>query len=375
MALIKCPECGRENVSDSAESCPNCGYGIKVHFDKIKKEEEQKRNDEEKQKEEAERQKKAIAEKKRLEEVHKKEEEREIRERKQRLEEQKRTKICMIILAICAMFFLVHFCAMSVTEDNRKNALRDLADKSFATDFNTYLKEINNYGLNIDATYELKQNSDSYKDGVLTLTCVVKYTSDDINQYRDVGYDSAEAKKLCFLLKDIAEYEQKTLHYTYTSDDGTVKIDVPDDYGNPRIAVYDDKEQNKYEYSYVVGYDELEINGDYAYMESDGSYQPSSSSSSSSSYTGSYDATLEYGSGSVLVCISKDAMDRYLSALNNSNQGTIDEMESSGEIGWTAKGTKCNIVDRGIGTYQVKLLDGIYEGNTVYVISESVNEK
>lgn len=36
MALIKCPECGRENVSDSAESFPNCGYGIKAHFDKLK---------------------------------------------------------------------------------------------------------------------------------------------------------------------------------------------------------------------------------------------------------------------------------------------------------------------------------------------------
>lgn len=33
MALIKCPECGRENVSDTAESCPECGYGIKAHFD------------------------------------------------------------------------------------------------------------------------------------------------------------------------------------------------------------------------------------------------------------------------------------------------------------------------------------------------------
>ena len=37
MALIKCPECGRENVSDTAESCPTCGYGIKAHFERIKK--------------------------------------------------------------------------------------------------------------------------------------------------------------------------------------------------------------------------------------------------------------------------------------------------------------------------------------------------
>lgn len=38
MALINCPECGRENVSDSAEMCPDCGYGIKSHYDKINKE-------------------------------------------------------------------------------------------------------------------------------------------------------------------------------------------------------------------------------------------------------------------------------------------------------------------------------------------------
>ena len=27
MALIKCPECGKE-ISDTAKSCPNCGYMI-----------------------------------------------------------------------------------------------------------------------------------------------------------------------------------------------------------------------------------------------------------------------------------------------------------------------------------------------------------
>ena len=49
MALVTCPECGRENVSDSAESCPNCGFGIKAHFDKIqadeKREEQEKRGE------------------------------------------------------------------------------------------------------------------------------------------------------------------------------------------------------------------------------------------------------------------------------------------------------------------------------------------
>jgi len=51
MALVKCPECGRENVSDSAESCPNCGYAIKQYFDDIKEQERILQRKREKQKE------------------------------------------------------------------------------------------------------------------------------------------------------------------------------------------------------------------------------------------------------------------------------------------------------------------------------------
>lgn len=34
MALVKCPECGRENVSDTAKACPGCGYNVKAYYDK-----------------------------------------------------------------------------------------------------------------------------------------------------------------------------------------------------------------------------------------------------------------------------------------------------------------------------------------------------
>ena len=42
MALITCPECGKENVSESASRCPNCSYPIEEHFNKIKEEEARK---------------------------------------------------------------------------------------------------------------------------------------------------------------------------------------------------------------------------------------------------------------------------------------------------------------------------------------------
>jgi uncharacterized Zn finger protein (UPF0148 family) len=48
MALINCPECGRENVSDTALACPICGYGVWEHFERIKREEEEARVKQEK---------------------------------------------------------------------------------------------------------------------------------------------------------------------------------------------------------------------------------------------------------------------------------------------------------------------------------------
>ena len=36
MALVKCPECGREKVSDTATTCPDCGFNVREHFQKLK---------------------------------------------------------------------------------------------------------------------------------------------------------------------------------------------------------------------------------------------------------------------------------------------------------------------------------------------------
>ncbi len=61
MALIKCPECGKENVSDSAISCPECGYAIKAHFDEIHIEEQRIAKLKQKKETEKERQQETIA--------------------------------------------------------------------------------------------------------------------------------------------------------------------------------------------------------------------------------------------------------------------------------------------------------------------------
>lgn len=41
MALIKCPECNKENVSDTALSCPCCGFNIREYFESEKQKQEE----------------------------------------------------------------------------------------------------------------------------------------------------------------------------------------------------------------------------------------------------------------------------------------------------------------------------------------------
>lgn len=60
IALISCPECGKENVSQQAIACPNCGYGIKVHYETLKKQEELEKQELELKKQEEERIKEGV---------------------------------------------------------------------------------------------------------------------------------------------------------------------------------------------------------------------------------------------------------------------------------------------------------------------------
>lgn len=101
MALVKCPECGREKVSDSAEACPECGYGIKVHYEKLRYEEEQRLIQEKKEQEKEE------EEKKKLIDIAKRKEEDEVRrienDKKRKVKNRKLKKVAFIIVTICCI--------------------------------------------------------------------------------------------------------------------------------------------------------------------------------------------------------------------------------------------------------------------------------
>lgn len=106
------------------------------------------------------------------------------------------------------------------------------------------------------------------------------------------------------------------------------------------------------------------------------SYNNSSDESTIPSYSGLYDAELKYsGTDGVLICVSENAMERFMSAVNNGNDGSLQELFLDGQCAYTEQGTKCNIVDRKLTKCQVKLLDGIYAGNTVWVVIEAVQEE
>lgn len=287
-----------------------------------------------------------------------------------RSEQNKKKKTIFIIGLVLIVFALIIVIFVSKNNTNKtKKELLQLADNSFYADFEEYKKELENYPIEIAASYELKENK--FEDGVLYLICDLNYTSKDLDVYSDVSYGSQEAEELCFMLKDISSKGDN--FYNYSSESGKVNIEMS---YNDNDFIISDNNNVEYKYSKTSSFDELIIAGETKFMNFGENTQTSSHSSSSSSYTGTYDAKLEYeGTEGVLICVSEDAMDRFMTAVNNQNDGSLYELLLNGEVAYTKQGTKCNIVNRKFTRCQVKLLEGAYAGSTVWVVIEALQEE
>lgn len=276
-----------------------------------------------------------------------------------------------ILLVLCASILLVGCGAKS-----NADALAKYAEEQFiANDYDEYLQGLRDacglqdldIQLNIVYDYEYDYDKDSKEllaEGHLT------FTSDEIDSYYSSENKKESANQLAQVLNKLKNAYYEEPRYVYSNNKGKVILVITNGVSD-EFHVETSSGKN-YEFSYYVNYDEIKIDGEIVYMEKarDEEY-----ASTPNSYSGTYDAKLSYGSGSVLICSSEDAMDRYMTALNNGYQGTIDEMTANGEIAFTEKNTKCNIVDKKITKAKVKLLDGSYAGNTVWVIIESLQEE
>ncbi len=279
-------------------------------------------------------------------------------------------KVIAIVLLIVSVCLLC-----GCNEKAKAEKLSAFAKEQFMqNDYNSYITRLRkSTGLeDLEATPIVDFYDTDYKKDTKTLNarCRLKFYSDEIDKYFTTEYNTASSKKLFTVLMSLRKAYDDPAQYTYSSDSGTVNLKVVNSTSKVTVTTSQGRE---YEFSYYGSYDDVKIDSEYVYMVNrEGS--SSKSTGSGNSYSGSYDAKLEYGSGAVLIFASEDAMDRYMTALVKGYQGTMDEMMLNGEVASTERGTKCNIVSEKLTKAKVKLLDGSYAGNTVWVVIESLQK-
>ena len=89
-----------------------------------------------------------------------------------------------------------------------------------------------------------------------------------------------------------------------------------------------------------------------------------------------YDATLNSnGYGHIAVAESKDVLSQYIDAISNNDDTTIGNLLINGQLAVVEEDVKVNVDDFGIATCKITILEGMYEGFSGYVISEQVSKK
>jgi hypothetical protein len=88
-----------------------------------------------------------------------------------------------------------------------------------------------------------------------------------------------------------------------------------------------------------------------------------------------YDAILNYEGGSSLIASSESSLKKYIDALVDGKEETLQELKDSFQVSSVPKGIKVNIIEKKMTVAHVEILDGIFEGNNAWVLIESLKEK
>lgn len=188
--------------------------------------------------------------------------------------------------------------------------------------------------------------SDGLKDVIITIASEESkfgsyYVTVDCSNFENLSYDEMISLNSMFTTNAVID--------NYTSNGNTYKI-------------------NSYERS--ISKNGKEIYNDYFNSESCKSVQTAKSPSTPSSY----DAKLSYNGGDSIIAIDKESLDRFLTALSNKNQGTLDELFSEKKVSKVPSGTYVNIIEKKLTVAKVKILSGSYEGNVVWTLIESIQD-
>ena len=87
------------------------------------------------------------------------------------------------------------------------------------------------------------------------------------------------------------------------------------------------------------------------------------------------EATLSFGTGTVVVGTSKEYLDLFLKTVNEGNSAGITDLYNEGCIFFFNDGTRAIILDEGLTVTKIMIAEGLYNGIEGWTIMEAVHKQ
>lgn len=306
-----------------------------------------------------------------------------------------------VLLVVLFVIILLPISGCKVKKADTEELVRNGKKLFLQNDYEVFMQRLKDASgfddLSAELEFSYQEESDYYiKTKQLNVYCKLLLYSDMIDVLYTTEYNSVSSKNLASVMDSINDVFENDASYTYQIGNSTVVFILrkEDNYG---FSVRTSKGR-KYKFTSIYN-DSVSIDGQIVYYSDEQAGTSSvsnkqaetkesstkvsnkqaetkaSSTNSKISFSAPYDATLKYGTGKVEIFASEEALDRYTTAMVNHYEGTILEMAMNFEVAYTEENTRCNIVKEKLTRTQVKLLDGSYAGNTVWVYREAVQKK